>query len=117
MSESNIHLTSSEIGALWADYMKESMSLQVMDFMLQHIGDPEIKHIVQYAHDLSSNHLDTLGTIFEDENYAIPNGFSDQDVNMNAPWLFTDIFCLTYVNHMTRLEMTAYSGFLAVSYR
>src|SRR5699024_1340860 len=37
--------------------------------------------------------------------------------NMNAPWLFTDIFCLTYVNHMTRAGMVAYSGFLATSYR
>src|SRR5699024_7750737 len=36
---------------------------------------------------------------------------------MNAPWLFTDIFCLTYVNHMTRAGMVAYSGFLATSYR
>jgi len=117
MNDSKINLTSSEIGALWAGYMDDSMSKQILGFMLQHIEDQEIKEIVQYAYDLSDKHLDKLVAIFENESYAIPDGFTKQDVNMNAPWLFTDIFCLTYVNHMTRAGMVAYSGFLATSYR
>lgn len=117
MNESKVNLTSSEIGALWADYMEDSMSKQMLGFMLQHIKDPDIKTVVQCAYDTSSNHLEKLISIFENENYAIPNGFTEQDVNMNAPWLLTDTFCLTYVNHMTKIGMIAYSGFLAVSYR
>lgn len=117
MNDSKINLTSSEIGALWAGYMDDSMSKQILGFMLQHIEDQDIKEVVQYAHDLSANHLDKLKSIFESEKYAIPNGFTKRDVNINAPWLFTDLFCLTYVNHMTRAGMLTYSGFLATSYR
>lgn len=117
MNDSKINLASSEIGALWANYMNDSMSKQILGFMLQHIEDREIKKVVQHAHNLSSNHLDKLASILENEKYAIPNGCTEQDVNTNAPWLFTDVFCLTYVNHMTKAGMLVYSGFLAVSYR
>ncbi|MEN1968531.1 DUF3231 family protein [Lentibacillus sp. N15] len=117
MNESNIRLTSSEIGALWTGYMNDSMSKQILGFMLKDIEDPDIKPVIQYAYDFSSTHLEKLVSIFEKEQFAIPNGFTKQDVNMSAPWLFTDTFCLTYVNHMARVGMLAYSGFVAISYR
>ena len=117
MDDRKVDLTSSEIGALWTGYMNDSMSACILGFMLKDIEDSEIKDVIQYAHDTSLNHIEILKTIFEDEDYAIPNGFTEQDVNMNAPWLFTDTFCLTYVNHMARIGMLAYSGFLAISYR
>jgi len=71
--------------------------------MLKYIEDPDIKPVVQYAYDLSSTHIEKLESIFKEEQYAVPNGFTDKDVNMNAPWLwlFTDVFCLTYVNYST----------------
>ncbi|KRG15235.1 hypothetical protein ACA30_08775 [Virgibacillus soli] len=112
-----IHLTSGEIASLWTGYMNDSMSKCILSFMLKYIEDPDIKPVVQYAYDISSNHLEQLVTIFENEQYAIPNGFSEQDVNTSAPWLFTDLFCLTYVNHMAKVGMLAYSGFVSMSYR
>jgi len=117
MCEEKAPLTSSEIGSLWTGYMNDSMSKQILGFMLKYIKDSDIKHIIQHAYDLSSTHLEKLITIFKEEQYAIPNGFTEQDVNMNAPWLFTDLFSLTYVNHMSRVGMLTYSGFTAVSYR
>lgn len=117
MNESPIHLTSSEIASLWTGYMNDSMSECVLKFMLQHIQDAEIKPVVQQAYDISASHLEQLEAIFVSEQYAIPNGFTDKDVNMDAPWLFTDTFCLNYVNHMTKVGMLAYSGFVSMSYR
>lgn len=115
MSEKKIHLTSGEIASLWTGYMNDSMSKCILSYMLKHIEDPDIKPAIQLSYDISSNHLEQLVSIFEKEQYAIPNGFSEQDVNKNAPWLFTDMFCLTYVNHMAKVGMLAYSGFIAMS--
>ncbi|WP_343752470.1 DUF3231 family protein [Lentibacillus halophilus] len=118
MNERNIPLTSAEIGSLWNGYMNDSMSKCILGFMLMHIQDEDIKSVVQYAYDISSNHMDTLTAIFESEQFAIPNGFSEeQDVNMNAPWLFSDTFCLMYVNHMAKTGMLIYSGLVSMSYR
>lgn len=117
MNDSKLNLTSSEIGALWTGYMNDSMSKQILGFMLKYIEDPDIKPIVQYSYNTATTHLEKLESIFKDENYAIPNGFTEQDINMNAPWLFSDVFCLTYLNHMARVGMVSYSGFVAISYR
>ena len=117
MDEKKINLTSSEIASLWTGYMNDSMSKCVLGFMLKYIEDPDIKPVIQYTYDLSSEHVEQLLVIFEQENYAIPTGFTEQDVNMNAPWLFSDVFCLTYVNHMAKVGMLSYSGFVSMSYR
>lgn len=117
MNKDFIHLTSSEIGVLWTNYMNDSMSKCILGFMLKDVDDPDVKPIIQHAYHLSSTHLEKLISIFENEQFAVPNGFTEKDVNKNAPWLFTDTFCLTFVNHMARIGMIAYSGFLAVSYR
>ncbi|WP_200411900.1 DUF3231 family protein [Virgibacillus salexigens] len=117
MNEKKVHLTSGEIASLWTGYMNDSMSKCILSFMLQHIEDPEVKPVIQYAYDISSNHMEQLTALFEKEQFALPNGFTEQDVNMNAPWLFTDEFCLTYVNHMAKVGMLEYSGFVSASYR
>lgn len=117
MNEKKPNLTSAEIASLWTGYMNDSMSKYVLSFMLKHTEDQEIKTAIQYAYDISSRHLEELLVLFENEKYAVPNGFTEQDVNMNAPWLFSDIFCLTYVTEMARVGMLAYSGFVAMCAR
>ncbi|WP_243296257.1 DUF3231 family protein [Bacillus litorisediminis] len=117
VNENKIYLTSAEIGSLWTSYMNDSMSKCVLGFMLKHLKDTDIKPAIEYAYNLASSHLDFLKNLFDQEQYAVPNGFTENDVNMEAPWLFSDIFCLTYVNHMARVGMLAYSGFVAMSTR
>ena len=117
MNETRINLTSSEIASLWTGYMNDSMAKCILEYMLKYTEDQEIKPIIQYAYDISCSHLEALIAIFEKENYAVPTGFTEKDVNMNAPWLFTDIFCLTYVNHMSKVGMLSYGGFVSMSYR
>src|SRR5699024_3755455 len=34
-----------------------------------------------------------------------------------APWLFSDVFCLSFVNHMSILGLIAYSGALSMCFR
>lgn len=117
MNEKKIKLTSAEIASLWTGYMNDSMSKCILEFMLKDIEDQEIKPVVQFAYDTSSKHVEQLLSFFKQEEYAVPNGFSEKDVNPNAPSLFTNIFCLTYVNHMAKMGMLAYSGLLAMSTR
>ncbi|MFD2043492.1 DUF3231 family protein [Ornithinibacillus salinisoli] len=117
MEEKSIYLTSSEISSLWTTYMNDSMSKCILSFMLKDIKDPELKPIIQFAYDCASTHIEKLTRIFHQEEFAIPNGFSEEDVNKNAPWLFTDIFCITYVSHMAKIGMLTQSGFLSMSTR
>lgn len=117
MSEKKVHLTSSEISSLWTDYMNSSMVKCMTGFMLKHLEDPDIKPVIQYTFDMSVSNLEQLHTIFERDNFTVPNGFSEQDMNMEASWLYTDTFCLSYVNHIARMGMVIYSGYAAMSTR
>jgi hypothetical protein len=117
MSKSKASMTSSEIASLWTLYMNDSLAKCMLGHMLKHIEDPEIKKVVQSSYDLSSHLLDQLHAIFTEEDFAIPNGFTEQDVNPDAPRLFSDLFCLTYVNNMTQLEMIEHSGSVAMGSR
>ena len=92
MDEKKIYLTSSEIASLWTTYMNNSMSTCILRFMLKYIKDSEIKPVIQFGFDIASSRLDQLISIFKKEQFSIPTGFTDQDINMNAPWLFTDMF-------------------------
>src|SRR5699024_9674960 len=45
--------------------------------------------------------------IFNHENYPVPQGFTDKDVNFNAPRLFSDKIYLHYILNITNLNTTA----------
>ncbi|WP_338787315.1 DUF3231 family protein [Metabacillus sp. FJAT-53654] len=117
MTEHHIQLTSAEIASIWAGYMNDSMSKCVLGYFLKTVEDVEIKAVVQYAFDLSSTHIEKLTTIFQEEQIPTPTGFTNSDVNLNAPSLFTDPFMLVYINHMAKLGLLGYSGFVAMSAR
>src|SRR5690625_6109361 len=117
LPKKKIRLYASDIGSIWTGYMNDSMSACVLEVMLHHIQDPDIKPSIQQSYDMSSSHLEQLRIIFESENYAVPTWFNKQDINLEAPWLFTDVFCLTYVNNMAKVGMIAYSGFLPLRAR
>ncbi|SHG60189.1 DUF3231 family protein [Ornithinibacillus halophilus] len=117
MTENHINLSAGEISSLWTNYMNDTMSKNILGFMLQYVEDTDIKPVLQFAYDSSVYHLNHLEQLFNEEGFAIPNGFSDEDVNMDAPWLFTDVFCITFVTHMASTALIAYGGFLRISSR
>ncbi|GAA0347530.1 hypothetical protein GCM10008967_42370 [Bacillus carboniphilus] len=117
MSNGIIQLTSSEIASIWTSYMNNSMSIQLMNYLVKKVDDPEVKSIIEKGLSISTEHIAHLTEIFIQENIPIPNGFSDSDVNLNAPRLFTDSFMITYLNHMSKAGMLGYSGFLSMCAR
>jgi hypothetical protein len=118
MTEHQTKLTSSELASIWTGYMNSSMSNCILGYFLKHVEDEKIKSIVQVAFDISSIHIEKLTVIFEKELIPIPTGFTmDDDVNINAPRLYSDTFILTFINHMTKMGLLVYGGFLAMSAR
>lgn len=117
MTENRTKLTSAEIGSIWTNYMNDSMAKCILGYFLKDVEDEEIRSIVQFAYDLSSTHIEKLTHIFQEEQLPLPKGLTNEDVNMNAPRLYTDIYMLIYINHMAKAGMLAYSGFVAMSAR
>ncbi|WP_407270462.1 DUF3231 family protein [Radiobacillus sp. PE A8.2] len=114
----NVELTSAEIANLWTQYINDSSSICVLTHSIEHAKDEEIKDILVFARSLAANHIEQLTKIFHQENFPVPKGFSiEEDVNIEAPALFTDTFMLVYMHVMTLLGLTGYAGAVATSSR
>ncbi|AZB40997.1 DUF3231 family protein [Bacillus sp. FJAT-42376] len=116
MVQHNINLTTPEISALWTAYMQETASSCFLKHFLLHMEDEEIRPVVQEAFDVSVSSIARLKTIFEEENYPVPYGFGEADLDEKAPPLFTDLYALSYVYRVSQLGMMGYTySFITVA--
>lgn len=110
-------LTAAEISNIWASYVTDSMSLCGIRYFLLHLKDDRIRDITEYALQLAQDHVKRLSALMQLEGYPVPAGFTDQDVNLDAPPLFSDNLILMYIGHMAKLGLSSYSLTLTTSVR
>ncbi|HWO95884.1 MAG TPA: DUF3231 family protein [Bacillus sp. (in: firmicutes)] len=111
------NLTSAEMGKLWATYMGNSMGKCILSYYLQHVEDEDIKTLLENALKLSEEFLKTINDIFTKENFPIPKGFSEEDVNLGAPRLFQDEFYVHYLKYAAKAAMSIYNVAVPLVYR
>ncbi|GAM13497.1 DUF3231 family protein [Mesobacillus selenatarsenatis] len=116
-THNSIKMTAAEISYLWTTYLSDTMSICVLQYFLQQIDDSDIKVLVQQALDLSFQHVEGIKEIYAQEGIAVPQGFTDQDVNLKAERLFSDIFYLKYIKNMAGGGLSGYSRMLPNIYR
>ncbi|UGB28939.1 DUF3231 family protein [Metabacillus sp. B2-18] len=117
MESHHVRLTASEIGGLWTNYVSDSMFICVYKYFLAHVEDKEIKSVLEHALDLAQQHVSVVTKIFTEEKHAIPEGFTEKDVDIKAPKLFTDEFFLFYTKQMAKGALVTYSALLPHTFR
>lgn len=78
-------------------------------YFLEVVEDQETRAILEYGLELSSKHIQRVKSIFTLENHPLPVGFDEQDVNINAPRLFSDNFLLYYMSNIGAMGLNSYS--------
>ena len=116
-TENNVELTATEIADLWTAYQTDSMEICGIKFLLIHIDNDDIREILEYALKLSERHVQELTEVFKKENYPVPRGFTEHDVNLDAPRLYTDKLYLLYILNMSKMGLATYSLALSNSDR
>lgn len=101
MNTTQLKLTSSEIGALWGQYVNESMVHQVNKYMISIIEDTSIREVFDNAIKISENQMQQVSNFILNDGFPLPIGFTEADLNPNIGRLFSDIFCLDYLYLMT----------------
>lgn len=117
MNTDNSRLTSTEITNLLTQFEQETMSICIGKYVLATVKDPQIRSVFQYSLEISEKHLKKMKEFFNKEKFPIPNGFTEKDVNLEAPPLFTDTFWLEYLHTLTHIGLSGYSLALSVSIR
>ena len=106
-----------DVSNLWAPYMNNTMALCVNKYALQTIQDPEINAVFCNALNIAKNIVQKITAIFTQEHFPIPKGFTEEDVHLNAPRLFSDELWLFYLHQMSIHGLTAYSLGITASRR
>lgn len=102
-------MTSAEVSNIWLHYIRETMAVCVSKYALKCVKDTDIIATFEFALKLSDNHIKVLKNLFTQENFPIPNGFTDKDVNLKAPLLFTENFWINYIYGMSMHGCSLYS--------
>jgi hypothetical protein len=101
-------LTAAEIGKLWATYMGNSMGIRILSYFLNNVEDTEIRLVLEKALRLSEQFTQNIHNIFSREHYPIPIGFTEKDVDINAPRLFEDEFYVYYMQYAGKAGISLY---------
>lgn len=109
METDKSHLTAAEMGKLWVVYLGNTMGKCVLSYFLKHVDDADIKRVLEIALGLSKAYIQDIKTIFKQADFPIPVGFTDDDVDLEAPKLFYDEFYLYYLQYLGKAGMSIYS--------
>jgi hypothetical protein len=105
----NQPLTSAEMGKLWVTYVGNSMTKGILQYFLKNVKDEDIKTLLTNGLRLIQNFLETIETIFKKEDFPIPIGFTEKDINLDAPRLFKDEFYVHYLKYTAKAGLSIYS--------
>ncbi|GAE27953.1 hypothetical protein JCM9140_4122 [Halalkalibacter wakoensis JCM 9140] len=89
----------------------------MMNYFYKTVEDTDIRDVVKKARDLTNNGKEQIAHLFHQEMIPVPDGFSDSDVDLTAPRLFTDPFMLFFLETMGKAGTLAYSVSQAASSR
>ena len=90
-------LTSAEMGKLWATYMGNSMSIQILSYYLQNVEDTDIEILLKNALNLSKEFLAKITEIFQKESFPLPVGFSSDECKFRCSKIIEDpILCALF---------------------
>lgn len=110
-------LTASELGMLWTSYLEDTASNCLLQYFLRTVEDKEIEVIIQQAKRCCDEHIVKIDQIFKQEGIPTPQGFTDEDVHLEAPRLYSDVFKLRYLKHLSIAGMSTYSVAKGISVR
>lgn len=78
-------LSSSEIGTLWLTYQEKTMILRMLEYFIEKSDDQRATKIMNHLWKELHPFVEDIQIIFKKEGIAIPLGFSEGDVDLEAP--------------------------------
>ncbi|MDG5789276.1 DUF3231 family protein [Evansella sp. AB-P1] len=107
----NVRINASEMASLWNGYMSQTHNICMLKYFIEQTEDPDTKDFLQRTNATSMELVNECKSLLEKENVPVPTGFTDEDVNIHAPRLFSDSFFLMYVKNMLRAKIAVF-GFM-----
>jgi hypothetical protein len=99
-------LSSSEVATIWTSIVEGKMAIGIFKYFIKMIEDEKIATLIQEDLSFIEKFVLSLSDIFEKERIPLPIGFTEHDVNVSVPRLFSDGFILYYIQTMSKAGMS-----------
>ena len=112
VAQHEAELTSAEIAILWNTYMHYSMLtcfFKYFEKVARDNNENDIMSLISYALKSFSTRLKWITDTFKREKLTIPLGFSENDVKIEAPQLYSNSYLLYYLKNMINLGLTVHA--------
>lgn len=116
MSEKS-QLSVAEVATLWFTYEEKTFILRFLEYLIPNADNPQAKKIMTELHGNLQTYVQKVKTIFQNEGSTVPVGFSESDVNVNAPKLFDNGFDMMLLRAIKEMSMGLYTLNMGLSYR
>lgn len=118
MTREENRLTSAEITELWMAYMNDSALFCKLSYFLNKAEDVDVQPLITKTTEIIGGHLQMLENLFIKESFSVPVGFNlQEDVDVDAPRLFSDSYVLFYLQEMSRILLQSYGVSLSFATR
>jgi hypothetical protein len=85
------------------------MSNRILQYFLKNVEDEYIKTLLENGLALTVDFMKTIEKFFNKENFPVPVGFTEEDVNLGAPRLFEDQFYVHYLKYAAKAGLSLYA--------
>mgnify|MGYP001401415381 CR=1 FL=1 len=110
-------LSSSELGTLWITYQEKTMILRILEYFIKRSDDQEAKNIMGMLWQEVDYYVALIRKVFESEGAAIPIGFTQEDVHLDAPNLYDNGFDIMFIRILKEISMGMYTINMNMAYR
>lgn len=112
-----IKMSSTELGALWMTHQKKTMIMRILEYFIEKSDDQKAKNLMSGLWEQLDSKIIELKTMLEDEGAAPPIGFTNNDVNLDAPKLFENGFDIMFCRILKEISMGMYVLHMNTTYR
>lgn len=102
----NARLTGGEVACLWTTFQQYSLLSCVFSHFERTVQDQAARDIFADLVPQANSRVRFAADTFQKEGIPIPMGFTEQDVNLSAPPLYSDIFSLNFLWNLMQLSLT-----------
>ncbi|WP_167577761.1 DUF3231 family protein [Ammoniphilus sp. YIM 78166] len=110
-------LTAMELANLWGANYVNSLMTQLILYFQNHSKDEEISQVLGEALGYCQRILGETEKFLEQAGHPSPTGFSEGDVDLSGPKIFTDEYCLLMLNTQALYAQTVYGLGISSAYR
>ncbi|MFP7226537.1 DUF3231 family protein, partial [Priestia filamentosa] len=110
-------ISASELGTLWLTYQEKTMILRILEYFIEKADDQQAKNIMGGLWQELSYYVSKIKNIFQEQGITIPIGFTEADVNLEAPKLYDNGFDIMFVRILKEISMGMYTLNMNMSYQ